>query len=377
MKDRIRILQLQPFFNVKSVDISDLAEQIVKSFPASRFEITSAYLAGRPKSGATESAADSVHYFDFKEEDLKGMRLGAMHAIYQHCRKNDYDVVICNRFKMVSIMLQLNKILRIPLCIGISHVMDEYHRLYRRMQVRLLSDKRWRFVGVSDAVRECLINYNCGFTPHNTVAITNAIDTQKAQTFQLDRNSARLALNLPTDPIIIGAIGRLVPTKGHEFLIRAFAEIAPDFSNVQLAIIGDGKIREKLTRLISERNLNGRIHLLGFRENALQYVRAFDIYAMPSLSEGLGLALLEGMTGGLPIIASDIPAMRPLILGAGGIAVPPKDIGAIKAAMITYLNMSDEERAELGKKSLEYVSRNHSIAEYRSKFLSLVEQHFE
>lgn len=374
MKNKIKILQLQPSYNVKSVDISDLAEQIVKSFPVDRFEITSAYLVGQPKDGEASSAARFSHYFNFSEESLKGMRLSAMLAIYKHCRQNNYDVVICNRFKTVSIMLQLNKILRIPLCIGISHVMDEYHRLYRRMQIRLFADKRWHFVGVSEAVKECLINYNCGFTSKNTVAITNAIDTNKALTYQLEKSIARKALGLPLDNVIIGAIGRLVSTKGHEFLIKAFAELTAQFPNARLAIIGDGKEESRLKQLLINLNLNEKIYLLGYKENALKYVQAFDIYIMPSLSEGLGLALLEGMTGSLPIIASDVPAMRPLIHGAGGIAVPTKNIEAIRDAMTTYLKMNEEDRRKLGKKALEYVSRNHSISNYRKEFLRLVEQ---
>ena len=116
------------------------------------------------------------------------------------------------------------------------------------------------------------------------------------------------------------------------------------------------------------------MHLLGFRPDALQYARAFDIWVMPSLAEGLGLALLEGMSGALPVIASDVPAMRPLIAGAGGIAVPPADVDALTAALDSYLGASAAERQRLGQQAFEYLCREHSIEEYRQAYLGLIRQ---
>ena len=274
-------------------------------------------------------------------------------------------------------MLQLNKLLGIPVCIGISHVMDEYHRFYRRLQVRYLADVRWHFVGVSDAVRDWMIAYNSGFTLQNTHAIPNAIDIVKSETIQLSRHDARAALKLPQDRIIIGAIGQLLERKGHQFLISALARISTQFPHAHVGIIGRGPEEQKLRRQISELGLEDKVHLLGFRENALQYVKAFDIWTMPSLKEGLPLALMEGMSGRLPVIASNIPEMCDLILGAGGIAVPTKNVDALKKAISSYLALDSTALAAKGEEVFHYLTTQHSIESYRNNYLTLIEHALE
>lgn len=371
---RVKILQLQPDYNVKKYDIADLAEQIVKSFPADRFEVVSAYLCGKPAPGEPETCAERAHYFELSERDTKGLRLGALRKLHDFCRAEAFDVVICNRFKTISMMLILNKWLHVPLCIAVVHGLHDYDRSYRRLQVRLLADRAWRFVGVSPAVSAKLIAYKSGFRSNNTVAITNAIDIEQAVSLQYPRSEARRLLGLDGSARLIGALGRLVPVKGHVHLIQAFARVAGNHPNAQVAIIGEGRARPLLEEEIRRHGLEGRVHLLGAKPDALQYVRAFDIWAMPSLSEGLGLALMEGMSGELPIIASDIPAMSPLIRGAGGHAVAPGDVEGLSRALDDYLGKSHDELRALGSKAFAYLCECHDLATYRKSYLSLVEK---
>ncbi len=131
----------------------------------------------------------------------------------------------------------------------------------------------------------------------------------------------------------------------------------------------------RLQQQIERAGLAGRVHLLGFKENALQYVRAFDLWTMPSLAEGLGLALLEGMSGHLPVIASDVPAMRPLIEGAGGggLAVKPADVASLTAALDTYLALDDQALRAKGEQAYDYLTREHDIEVFRQQYLQLIE----
>jgi glycosyltransferase involved in cell wall biosynthesis len=373
MGGRIKVLQLHPDYNIKTHDFADLGEQIFHALPPARFETVNAFLRGRPETGQPESRADRSVYFGLSDRQLKGMRIRAMWHLYQYCRRERFDVVICNRFKPVNMMLMLNRWLKIPLCIGIAHGFGEYDRAYRRQQTARLVSKAWRFVGVSPAVRQYLLDCRCGFTEDNTVAITNAIDIVQAEQLQLSRDEARAQLGLNHRARLIGALGRLVPVKGHVYLVRAFAQIADRFPEAQLAIIGAGREHERLSLEIDRLGMGGRIHLLGFRETALRYVRAFDIWAMPSLAEGLGLALLEGMSGHLPVIASDVPAMLPLIRGAGGVAVAPADIDALRDALDHYLTLSDEQLREKGEEAYRYLCKEHDIEVFRQQYLDLID----
>ncbi|NVZ25077.1 glycosyltransferase family 4 protein [Pseudomonas gingeri] len=373
MSQRFKVLQLQPDYNVKSHDFADLAEQIVKALPVERFEVTAAFLRGRPGPGEAVSRADHSVYFEFSDKSLKGMRLRAMWQLYKFCRKEQFDVVVCNRFKPVNMLLQLNRWLKIPLCIGISHGFGEYDRFYRRRQTQGLIDKSWRFVGVSPAVKQYLLDCRCGFTEANTHAITNAIDIEQAEGLQHSRERSRELLGLSPSIRLIGALGRLVPVKGHTYLLQAFAALKDKYPDTQLAIIGAGREEGRLQQEIERLGLGGRAHLLGFRENALQYVRAFDIWTMPSLAEGLGLALLEGMSGHLPVIASNVPAMLPLIQGAGGLAVEPANVPALTAALDNYLGLADDELRAKGEQAYRYLQDQHDIEVFRRQYLDLIE----
>jgi glycosyltransferase involved in cell wall biosynthesis len=373
MSQRAKVLQLQPDYNVKAHDFADLAEQIVKALPSERYEVTAAFLRGRPAPGGAVSRADQSVYFEFSDKSLKGLRLRAMWRLYQFCRKEKFDVVICNRFKPVNMMLLLNRWLKIPLCIGISHGFGEYDRFYRRRETQRMIDKTWRFVGVSPAVKQYLLDCKCGFTDQNTYAITNAIDIQQAEGLQHSREQSRELLGLSPSARLIGALGRLVPVKGHTYLLQAFAALKDKYPEAQLAIIGAGREESRLRSEIERLGLSGRAHLLGFREDALQYVRAFDIWTMPSLAEGLGLALLEGMSGHLPVIASSVPAMLPLIQGAGGLAVEPANVPALTAALDTYLGLSDEVLRAKGEQAYHYLQEQHDIDVFRREYLDLIE----
>lgn len=369
---RIKALQLSPDYNVKSNDVSDLAEQIIKGLPVSQFEVFSGYLSGKPNPAQPHSIAEHEHYFDLPSKSLSGLRLKALWTLYRFCKKEQFDVIIANRFKTVSMLLLLNKILKVPLCIGISHVLNEYHRTYRKLQVKLLADQHWHFVGVSEAVRQCLIDYHAGFTSKNTHAISNAIDIRKSEASQLNKHAAQFTLGLPAGKCIIGAIGQLFARKGHRFLIAALAQIKDEFPDAHIGIIGRGEEEVALQQQIVTLGLQAKVHLLGFRENALQYVRAFDIWAMPSLKEGMPLALMEGISGHLPVIGTDIPEMRDVIIGSGGIAFAPKDVAGLANALRKYLALSSAELANKGEEAFRFLISHHGIENYRLAYKQLI-----
>lgn len=371
---RTKVLQLIPECHDRSHERSDLAEQIAAAFPRERYEVTSAFLSGHPTEGHPRSAAEHVHYFGFSHTVGWRERIALKLALFRYCREHSFDVVISHRYKPVSYMLQLHRLLSFRLCVGISHGFGDYRKWQRRLQVSLFADHRWRFVGVSDAVKGHLLRLGGGFTAANTVAIPNAVDVNYLVATHLPRDEARAVLGLPADRVVIGAIGRLVDWKGHLCLIQAFAQIAERFPDADLALIGEGPERARLEREIADCGLEGRVHLLGWQDRAARYVRAFDIWTMPSLREPFGLALLEGMSAGLPVIATAVHAMRDIALGAGGIAVPPADSSALAAALAEYLSLDALQRGAVGQRVFDYLMTHHRVEDYQRAYLTLIEE---
>ena len=107
-------------------------------------------------------------------------------------------------------------------------------------------------------------------------------------------------------PVVI-AVGRLVPQKGHGHLIRAFRSVVRAVPDARLAIVGEGPLRDHLAALIAACGLDDRVWLAGHRANPYPLFARADVFAFPSLYEGLGNALLEAMALGLPSVVADCP----------------------------------------------------------------------
>jgi glycosyltransferase involved in cell wall biosynthesis len=368
---KIKVLQLQVRFNVNA---SDLAEQIIQGLSDDRYEVTTAFLRGRPDPNDSESRAARSVYFDFKQSELKGLkRFRALWQLYQHCRREQYDVIIAHRFKPMNMLMLLNLKLKVPVCIGIQHGIGDFDRFFRRFEALILSRPNWKTVGVSRAVCEYLVNCGSGFNSGNTIQINNAIDVERAESLQLTRAEARADLDLSQDAWILGCIGRLVPAKGHTFLIEAFSQIQSDYPGVHVAIIGEGRSRQLLESAIKQYGVQGRVHLLGARDDALQYVRAFDAFAMPSTTEALPLALLEGMSGHLPVLGSDIDSLRSILEDCGGQMFESENVDSLTKELSSLLQMNEDERQSKGEQAYSYLCANHDINDFRQQYRDLIE----
>lgn len=371
MTRKIKVLQLQNRYNVNA---SDLAEQVIQGLPTRTYEVTTVFLRGRPKPGEPESRAVRSVYFDLRNASTKGLRLKALWRLYRHCRTQGYDAVIAHRFKPINMMMLLNVCLRIPACIGVLHGLGEYDRTYRRWESRNLISKAWRMVGVSRAVCDDLINCDAGFNSFNVRQINNAIDISRAERLQHSRQQARQLLGLPQDAFVIGTIGRLVPAKGHFQLLEAFSAIKDEYPQAQLAIIGEGRLRQEMEAMIQARHMEGRVSLLGSRDDALQYVKAYDVFVMSSVTEGLPLALLEGMSARLPVIGSDIDSMRPILEDSGARIYPVGQPLALAERLREVVSLTPQERAMEGQRSYEYLCRAHAVEDFRKQYRDLLEE---
>ncbi len=149
----------------------------------------------------------------------------------------------------------------------------------------------------------------------------------------------RAELGLSADDRLLVAVGNLYPVKGHRHLIDAMALLAWPHPRLHLAICGRGDLAESLATQAREMGLAPRVHLLGLRSDVAAVVAAADIFVMPSLSEGLPLALLEAMVAGCAIVASAVgDVSAALEQGAAGVLVPPGDPRALAVAIERLLN---------------------------------------
>ena len=368
MNKRIKVLQVQIKYYIRS---SDLHEEVIKALPKKKFEVTSAYFKGSPHPGDMISGSEHVKYFNFTSRQMKGIRLLAMWEFWKFCHKKQFDIIICNGFKTLDVMLKLNKLLKIPHCIGIIHGFGDFDRLYRRINSKLFIDRYWSFVGVSSAVSNYLCNIGYGFTPDNVHTINNALDIEKSLQSLLTKDEAKKELGIDSDGFVFGTIGRLVSIKGHKYLLEAFNTIHKLYPSSVLIIIGEGKLRADLQKYIDDNKLKDCIKLTGEIFNAFRLIRAFDTFVLPSTKEGFGLVLLEAMIAKVPIIASNAGGISSVIPDEG-ILVTPGNTLELQVAMQNMLNLSSTSRQEMSEKSYKHLLKYFTIESYRNKYRQLI-----
>ena len=159
---------------------------------------------------------------------------------------------------------------------------------------------------------------------------------------------------------VIIVVAKLFAQKGHTVLLEALAStpLRPDDA---VLFVGDGPERGRLEQLAEQRGL-AAVRFLGNRPDVPQLLAASDLFVLPSLWEGLPMALLEGMASGLPVIATDVAGSRQVVVpGQSGMLVPPDDPGALASAM-THLLEDDAERDRLRRAARERVEAEFSAA---------------
>jgi CDP-glycerol glycerophosphotransferase len=130
-----------------------------------------------------------------------------------------------------------------------------------------------------------------------------------------------LRSRLQNGVFVFGTVGRLSPEKGHERLIRAFAEVHKANPKSQLVIVGEGPERPRLEALVHTLGLERSVVLTGLLLNPYPVMRAFDCFVLSSIYEGQGIVVIEALTLGIPAVSTDIPGPRSLLENGVGLLV--------------------------------------------------------
>jgi len=188
-----------------------------------------------------------------------------------------------------------------------------------------------------------------------------------------DRTSLRDELRLGPDARLLVSVGNLYPVKGHRHLIDALALLDGHHPSLHLAIAGRGEEADALAAGARARGLGDRVHLLGLRADVTAVLAAADIFVLPSLSEGLPLALLEAMFAGRPIVASEVGEVAvALAHGEAGVLVEPGDSAALATALDRLL--SDPARARtLGERAARRAAAEYDVSRMVVRYVEAYE----
>ena len=153
-----------------------------------------------------------------------------------------------------------------------------------------------------------------------------------------DRTFARSRLGLKADALMIGTSGRLVTVKSQVTLVEALALLRRSMLRPpELVIVGDGPDRSMLETYARDLGVAEATHLIGHRDDLAEVLPAFDVYALPSLNEGLPRGVLEAQSAGVPVVASEVGALAQAVCPNSGRLVPAGDARALADALARVL----------------------------------------
>jgi glycosyltransferase involved in cell wall biosynthesis len=194
--------------------------------------------------------------------------------------------------------------------------------------------------------------------PERIRALVSPVDAGIERVTPASRRQARQTLGLPEDAKVIGTVARVARQKGPRDMLSAVAGL--ERSDLYTVWIGDGDLLPEMRRLVERRGLADRFLLVGARDDVLDLLPAFDIFALSSLWEGLPCSLIEAMTCGLPVVATAVNSVPEIVFAAKtGLLARPGDPGSLRRALAYMLDHPEEaaRMAEAGNAHITAQSR--------------------
>jgi len=295
------------------------------------------------------------------------MDLRAVRAFRRLLERDSYDVVYApwNRSLSVCMLASRGTGLKV---IGYRGTMGHLSYWDPASRITYLNPRLSRIVCVSDAVRRYLLFM--GLPSERLAQIYKGHDVSWYD------NGPRVdlsAFGVSPEDFVVGFVGNMRPVKGVDVLLRS-ALLFQEEERIHFLLVGNVHHR-KILRLVEDPRIRARVHLTGFRTDAVALAGACDVFVMPSVErEGLLRAVIEAMAQRVPPVVSDVGGMPEVVVnGHCGFVVPPRDPWALAEA-ISVLYRHPEKRRVFGERARERLEDHFNIRETIRRMIDLLEQ---
>jgi glycosyltransferase involved in cell wall biosynthesis len=253
-----------------------------------------------------------------------GVNLLLPWRLAKHLRADGVDVVHCHNFGAFAYGAVAGRLARVRGVLYTAHG-PEFPSLRRQAVLERLPLAD-RVVAVSDYIRRSAIE-RAGIDPGRVTTIRNGVDIRRFAPSTTDAAmKKRLEIGVGESDALIGVVARLSAEKDHATLIAAFARVAAGRPKSRLIVVGDGELMGELKGQTGRLGLDGSVLFLGKRTDVTDLLRMFDVFALSSKEEGLGITILEAMASGVPVVATCAGGIPEIVEhGVTGVLVPPGD----------------------------------------------------
>ena len=210
-------------------------------------------------------------------------------------------------------------------------------------------------LAVSNDVRRHLVDQ--GIRPEKVTVVLNGISITPVATVA-DRLAARAELGLAPDDRVVGSTVRLTPAKGAHHALAAFGRVAKEVPSARLVLFGDGEARNELERQARDLGVRDMVVFAGYRSDVRALLPALDVFVFPSLKEAMGIAIVEAMLAGLPVVAHDVGGIPEVVTREMGYLVAAGDEHSM-AQHLSDLLYEDRLRQRMGQ-----AARDRAVSEF-------------
>jgi glycosyltransferase involved in cell wall biosynthesis len=268
-------------------------------------------------------------------------------------RDGQYDIVHTHMFASNLLGRVAAMLAGVPVIVSTVQLIADREAWWEILVDRLLQQRTDTMIASSQAVRQSFIQR--GIRPAKIAVIYNSVDFARFDAVDREaaRRAARQAFGWDNDHFVVGAVARLERIKGLDYLIEAAQTVAEAIPQVRFLVVGDGPQREALLSRVRHLELGGRCIFTGLRSDVPQILPAFDLFVLPSLSEALGIAAIEALASGVPVVASRVGGVPEVVIhGETGLLVPPGDATQLAEAILYMAaNLAEAKQwAERGQK---------------------------
>ena len=250
-----------------------------------------------------------------------------------------------------------------------SHCFMNSKKFARRLLYRLAARRVSGFVAVSEEVERSIVR-KLGPIEDKVFTISNGVDITQFEKDE-DRTQVTQMLGFESDVFLAVVVGRFHVQKGHSYLVEATPTISEQYPQVKFLFIGEGQLEKDLKSQVNRLKLNENIYFLGTRSDVPAILAAVDLFVLPSLWEGLSIALLEAMAAGKPIVATAVSGTSEVMIpGKTGLLVPPGNSRLLAEAILRILAEPALAR-KMGCAAKQHVTENFSARKQADEHLAL------
>lgn len=313
-------------------------------------DVIAIFMAGDPAAAELDGADSQRLGLRLPKKALSGTRLRLAWHLRKALQRTVLDTLVCDQYKAVT-----------AAALATALPFSGRPRLYALLRGFYATDSRSRqrvyhligrqlagIITLTNPQRERVCRNLRHYPPAQVHVVHNYIDADAVRGKMLDRTAAREFLGVPAEAFVFGCIARFDPYKRITDLLQAFSRIRDEAPESRLVIIGDGKESPRLRAEATALALGEHVVFTGFVPGASRYMRAFDVFVLPSEGDNFARVFLEAMTCQLPVVGVDAGGTSEVLAQIGGALVPARDNGSLASSMLQLVTTSPSERAGTG-----------------------------